>query len=106
MGRRGRAARPRRHGTVMKGSFRTCGRTPSSRGARRRESFPDSERAEGFLSCRPREKRSNAAQTMLADWFGISQATVSRVYWAMLPLLARVTCLYRPPLPRCRPGGW
>ncbi|WP_459713716.1 transposase family protein [Actinophytocola sp. KF-1] len=43
--------------------------------------------------------RSNTGQTMLADWFGISQPTVSRVYRAMLPLLEQVTGLHRPPLP-------
>jgi hypothetical protein len=48
--------------------------------------------------------RSNLSQTMLADWFGISQPTVSRVYRAMLPLLEQVTCLHRPPLPEVLAG--
>jgi hypothetical protein len=43
--------------------------------------------------------RSNLSQTMLADWFGVSQATVSRIYRRMLPLIEQVTCLHRPPLP-------
>ncbi|GAB1515112.1 helix-turn-helix domain-containing protein [Actinophytocola sp. KF-1] len=42
--------------------------------------------------------RSNAGQTMLAGWFGISQATVSRICRAMLPLLEQVTCLPGHPL--------
>ena len=55
--------------------------------------------------------RSNAAQTMLADLFGISQPTVSRIYRAMLPLFEQVTCLHRPPLPEVLRGrvvaaGW
>ncbi|GAB1513524.1 helix-turn-helix domain-containing protein [Actinophytocola sp. KF-1] len=48
--------------------------------------------------------RSNLSQTMLADWFGISQPTVSRVYRAMLPLVEQVTCLHRPPLPEVLAG--
>ena len=48
--------------------------------------------------------RSNLCQTMLADWFGISQATVSRVYRRMLPLVEQVTCLHRPPLPEVLRG--
>ncbi|MFI7679107.1 transposase family protein [Actinophytocola sp. NPDC049390] len=48
--------------------------------------------------------RSNAAQTMLADLFGVSQPTVSRVFRAMLPLVEQVTCLHRPPLPEVLRG--
>jgi hypothetical protein len=43
--------------------------------------------------------RQNLSQTLVADWFGVSQPTVSRTYRRLLPLLEQVTCLHRPPLP-------
>jgi hypothetical protein len=43
--------------------------------------------------------RQNLSQTTAADWFGVSQPTVSRIYRATLPLLEQVTCIHRPPLP-------
>jgi hypothetical protein len=42
--------------------------------------------------------RQNMAQTVVADWFGVSQPTVSRIYRRIVPLLDQVTCLHRPPL--------
>ena len=48
--------------------------------------------------------RSNMSQCLLADLFGISQPTVSRIYRAMLPLIEQVTCLHRPSLPEVLRG--
>jgi DDE superfamily endonuclease len=43
--------------------------------------------------------RSNLSQMTVADLFGISQPTVSRVYRRFLPLLQQVTCLHVPSIP-------
>jgi DDE superfamily endonuclease/Helix-turn-helix of DDE superfamily endonuclease len=43
--------------------------------------------------------RQNLSQTLVADWFGVSQSTISRTYRRLLPLLEQVTCTHRPPLP-------
>lgn len=40
--------------------------------------------------------RQNLTQSAAGDLFGVSQATVSRIYRRMLPLLEQVTCLHRP----------
>jgi hypothetical protein len=48
--------------------------------------------------------RQNLSQTLVADWFGVSQSTVSRTYRRLLPLLEQVTCLHRPPLPEVLRG--
>jgi hypothetical protein len=38
--------------------------------------------------------RRNVRQTMLADLYGISQPTVSRIYRSIMPLLDQVLCLH------------
>ncbi|WP_432876668.1 helix-turn-helix domain-containing protein [Kribbella sp. CA-245084] len=38
--------------------------------------------------------RQNVRQTMLADLYGISQSTVSRIYRSIMPLLGQVLCLH------------
>jgi hypothetical protein len=48
--------------------------------------------------------RQNLSQTLVADWFGVSQSTVSRTYRRLLPLLEQVTCMHRPPLPEVLRG--
>jgi DDE superfamily endonuclease/Helix-turn-helix of DDE superfamily endonuclease len=48
--------------------------------------------------------RQNLSQTTAADWFGVSQSTVSRIYRATLPLIEQVTCVHRPPLPEVLHG--
>jgi hypothetical protein len=42
--------------------------------------------------------RHNVPQMMLADLFGVSQPTVSRIYRAIMPLLDQVLCLSEPEL--------
>lgn len=39
--------------------------------------------------------RTNLSQAMTGEFFGVSQATVSRVYRHVLPLIAQATCLSR-----------
>jgi hypothetical protein len=48
--------------------------------------------------------RQNLNQTLVADWFGVSQPTVSRTHRRLLPLLEQVTCTHRPPLPEALRG--
>ncbi len=48
--------------------------------------------------------RQNLNQMAVADWFGVSQPTVSRIYRAMLPLIEQVTCNHRPSLPEVLRG--
>ncbi|MFE9745632.1 transposase family protein [Saccharothrix saharensis] len=48
--------------------------------------------------------RQNLAQTVAADWFGVSQPTVSRVFRRIAPLLGQVTCPHTPPLPEALAG--
>lgn len=43
--------------------------------------------------------RQNLAQTVAADWFGVSQPTVSRVFRRFAPLIGQALCLHTPPLP-------
>jgi DDE superfamily endonuclease len=40
--------------------------------------------------------RQNLNQMAVADMFGVSQPTVSRIYRTVLPLLEQVTCLHKP----------
>lgn len=40
--------------------------------------------------------RQNLNQTTAGDMFGVSQATVSRIYRRVLPLIEQVLCLHRP----------
>lgn len=40
--------------------------------------------------------RQNWTQCAVADMFGISQPTVSRIFRRMLPLIEEVTCMHRP----------
>ena len=42
--------------------------------------------------------RQNVSQSVLADMYGISQPTVSRIYRAVVPLLDQVLCLHEPEL--------
>lgn len=42
--------------------------------------------------------RQNLIQTVVADWFEVSQPTVSRVYRSLLPLLDQVLCVHEPDL--------
>lgn len=48
--------------------------------------------------------RQNLAQTVAADWFGVSQPTVSRIFRRIAPLIGQVTCLHTPPLPEALQG--
>ncbi|WP_306744996.1 transposase family protein [Saccharothrix yanglingensis] len=48
--------------------------------------------------------RQNPAQTVAADWFGVSQPTVSRIVRRIAPLIGQVTCLHTPPLPDALAG--
>jgi hypothetical protein len=48
--------------------------------------------------------RQNLTQTLAADWFGVSQATVSRIFRRFAPLLGQVTCLHTPSLPEALRG--
>jgi DDE superfamily endonuclease/Helix-turn-helix of DDE superfamily endonuclease len=48
--------------------------------------------------------RQNLPQTVAADWFGVSQPTVSRIFRRIAPLLGQVTCLHTPPLPQALSG--
>lgn len=43
--------------------------------------------------------RSNLNQTTVADLFGVSQPTVSRIFRRVLPLLEQALCLHVPPVP-------
>lgn len=42
--------------------------------------------------------RQNITQTVAAEFFGVSQPTVSRVYRCLMPLLDRVLCVHEPDL--------
>jgi hypothetical protein len=42
--------------------------------------------------------RQNVSQTVLADMYGVSQPTVSRIYRAIMPLLVQVLCVHDPEL--------
>ncbi|WP_236594972.1 transposase family protein [Saccharothrix sp. 6-C] len=48
--------------------------------------------------------RQNLAQTVAADWFGVSQPTVSRIFRRIAPLIGQVTCPHTPPLPEAPTG--
>lgn len=48
--------------------------------------------------------RQNLAQTVAADWFGVSQPTVSRIFRRLAPLIGQVLCLHTPPLPEALAG--
>ncbi|KOX17633.1 hypothetical protein ADK67_38155 [Saccharothrix sp. NRRL B-16348] len=48
--------------------------------------------------------RQNLAQTVAADWFGVSQPTVSRIFRRIAPLIGQVTCPHTPPLPEALSG--
>lgn len=48
--------------------------------------------------------RQNLSQTLIADLFGVSQSTVSRVFRRLLPLIEQVTCIHRPPVPEVLDG--
>lgn len=48
--------------------------------------------------------RSNLSQTTVADLFGVSQPTVSRIYRRVLPLLEQAVCLHVPPVPEILRG--
>ncbi|MDU0295192.1 transposase family protein, partial [Saccharothrix longispora] len=48
--------------------------------------------------------RQNLAQTVAADWFGVSQPTVSRVFRRFAPLIGQVLCPHIPPLPEALQG--
>ncbi|NUT46384.1 MAG: transposase [Saccharothrix sp.] len=48
--------------------------------------------------------RQNLTQTLAADWFGVSQPTVSRTFRRIAPLIGQVTCLHTPPLPEALRG--
>jgi len=48
--------------------------------------------------------RTNMPQTVLADLFGISQPTVSRVLRRFLPLIGQVLCPHTPPVPEVLRG--
>jgi hypothetical protein len=50
--------------------------------------------------------RSNMSQTLLADLFGISQPTVSRIYRAMLPLIERSPACTDHPYPKYYADEW
>ncbi|ONI90882.1 hypothetical protein ALI22I_10570 [Saccharothrix sp. ALI-22-I] len=43
--------------------------------------------------------RHNLPQTLAADLFGVSQATVSRVFCRIAPLLGQGICLHTPLIP-------
>jgi hypothetical protein len=48
--------------------------------------------------------RQNLAQTVAADWFGVSQPTVSRIFRRIAPLIGQVLCPHIPPLPEALSG--
>lgn len=48
--------------------------------------------------------RQNLAQTVAADWFGVSQPTVSRIFRRIAPLIGQVLCVHTPPLPEALAG--
>ncbi|MBP2337824.1 hypothetical protein JOF41_007213 [Saccharothrix coeruleofusca] len=48
--------------------------------------------------------RQNLSQTVAADWFGVSQPTVSRVFRRITPLIEQALCLHTPPLPAALTG--
>ena len=48
--------------------------------------------------------RQNLSQTVAADWFGVSQPTVSRVFRRIAPLIGQVLCVHTPPLPEALRG--
>lgn len=48
--------------------------------------------------------RQNLAQTVAAEWFGVSQSTVSRVFRRIAPLIGQVLCPHTPPLPEALSG--
>ncbi|MEU4742975.1 transposase family protein [Actinosynnema sp. NPDC023658] len=48
--------------------------------------------------------RQNLPQTVVADWFGVSQPTVSRVFRRIAPLIGQVLCPHTPPLPEALSG--
>ena len=50
--------------------------------------------------------RQNLNQMAVADLFGISQPTVSRIYRTILPLLEQVSCLHAPDFAEAVHNRW
>ncbi|GAB3003165.1 transposase family protein [Saccharothrix stipae] len=48
--------------------------------------------------------RQNLSQTVAADWFGVSQPTVSRIFRRIAPLIGQVLRVHTPPLPDALAG--
>jgi hypothetical protein len=47
--------------------------------------------------------RQKVSQTVLADLYGVSQPTVSRIYWTVMPPLDQVLCVHEPETPQRLP---